>query len=768
MANEFQLKALITGVDKLSPALKGIRKNIKVWQRDLKSAGEGAPAIGAGLAAAVGGSLAAFAQSENAATGLKVAMMDASGSVGPEFKKINDLAVGLGNKLPGTTADFQDMMTMLQRQGLSAETVLGGVGEATAYLAVQLGKAPAAAAEFAAKMQDATGTASKDMMSLFDTIQKAFYMGVDDTNMLSFFSKTSSVLKMIDKDGLKASQSLAPLAIMMDQMGMAGEASGNAIRKVLQAGFDSKKISAANRLMSRKGIKLDFTDGKGEFGGLDNLFSQLHKLQSLTSQQRTTIIKQIFGDDAETLQVVNALIDKGRSGYDEIQQKMARQASLQQRVGAQLGTLKNLWDAMTGTAVNGLAAIGGAFQGEAKDTVTWLGDMAAKFSEFAAANPEVIRGVVGVAAGFAALKLALYAGGVAMTFFGNAMTATPIGLILRGVAMAAGLIIANWATIGPWFSSLWKSMSNWCAEAWGNISSISTSAWSGISGFLGKVWQTITVVASAAWESLTLLFLNFNPLGIIIKNWGPISDWISDLWVSLTTGFSLAWGFMKQGFLSFTPLGLIIQNWDSISGWFGELWDSVKTGFSLAWDFLAQGFLDFTPLGLIIQNWGPISSWFGDLWNSVKTGFSLAWGFLKQGFLDFHPLGIIIKNWEPIVAWFKGMWERIQPYLQPLMDGASWVGGKVGGVMDNAGSIWQRSGEAIRSIWSGGEGGIGASSPLAKESPAAGANSAAPVSGEMVVRFENAPQNLRVDEGKASPGWSVLPDVGYSRYATKG
>ncbi|MEV3833476.1 phage tail tape measure protein [Aeromonas allosaccharophila] len=619
MANEFQLKALITGVDKLSPALKGIRKNIKVWQRDLKSAGEGAPAIGAGLAAAVGGSLAAFAQSENAATGLKVAMMDASGSVGPEFKKMNDLAVGLGNKLPGTTADFQDMMTMLQRQGLSAETVLGGVGEATAYLAVQLGKAPAAAAEFAAKMQDATGTASKDMMSLFDTIQKAFYMGVDDTNMLSFFSKTSSVLKMIDKDGLKASQSLAPLAIMMDQMGMAGEASGNAIRKVLQAGFDSKKIKEANRLMSRKGIKLDFTDGKGEFGGLDNLFSQLHKLQSLTSQQRTTIIKQIFGDDAETLQVVNALIDKGRSGYDEIQQKMARQASLQQRVGAQLGTLKNLWDAMTGTAVNGLAAIGGAFQGEAKDTVTWLGDMAAKFSEFAAANPEVIRGVVGVAAGFAALKLVLYACGVAATFFGNALTATPLGLILRGVAMAAGLIIANWGTIGPWFQRTWAT----------------------IVGFFSSAWEGIKAVSLDAWE------------------------------------------------------------------------------------------------------------------------------LIKSAFFNFSPLGILIKNWDPIVGYFRSLWAQIKPYIEPLMNGAKWASETASSLASGAKGAFGSAVDTVGS-WFGGSP-LGKNSPLSSSSPAAGANAGGGrVAGEMVVRFENAPQNMRVDEGKASPGWSVLPDVGYSRYAMKG
>ncbi|WP_349813979.1 phage tail tape measure protein, partial [Escherichia coli] len=66
---------------------------------------------------------------------------------------------------------FQNMMQMLVRQGIPAENILGGVGKATAYLAVQLKKTPEAAAEFAAKMQDATGTASEDMMGLFDTTE---------------------------------------------------------------------------------------------------------------------------------------------------------------------------------------------------------------------------------------------------------------------------------------------------------------------------------------------------------------------------------------------------------------------------------------------------------------------------------------------------------------------------------------------------------------------------------------------------------------------
>lgn len=655
MANEFQLKALITGVDKLSPALKGIRKNIKGWERDLKSAGEGAPALGMGLAAAVGGSLAAFAQSENAATGLKVAMMDASGAVGPEFKKINDLAVGLGNKLPGTTADFQNMMTMLQRQGLSAETVLGGVGEATAYLAVQLGKTPEAAAEFAAKMQDATGTTSKDMMSLFDTIQKAFYMGVDDNNMLQFFGKASSAMKLVSKDGLKAAQAMAPLAIMLDQASMAGESAGNAMRKVMTAGFDRKKMKEANQMirsMGLKGAKLDFTDGKGEFGGLDNMFAQLEKLKGLTEGDKLTVLGKIFGTDSETQQALKTIIDKGKAGYDEIQKKMERQASLQKRVEEQLGTLQNLWDAMTGTAINGLAAIGGAFKGEAKDTVKFLADMGEKFQAFADANPAVVRGVVAAVGAFTAMKLALYGAGIAMQFLGKATMATPLGIIMTGIALAAGLIIANWDKLAPWAT---------------------------------KLWDSIAVIFSAAYDVIKAIFLNFTPLGIIVDNWGVISEWF-------------------------------IQFWDD---------------------------------------------------NKELIFGAIEW--IKQAFLNFTPLGLIIKNWDPIVDYFKGLWEKVLPYLQPMFDAVTWLGGdKLAQVGDAASGAWDTASNALSKIWGGGSSPIGQNSPLSAVSPATGANAnGGRVAGEMVVRFENAPQNMRVDEGNTSPGWSMSPDVGYSRYATR-
>ncbi|MDS0977251.1 phage tail tape measure protein [Citrobacter portucalensis] len=496
---EFELKALITGVDKLSPALSRMQKNIRGFKRQAEEASKGGLALAGGLAAGLTVSLKAYADQENAATGLKVAMMQANGEVGNSFEKINRLAVGLGNQLPGTTADFQNMMQMLVRQGIPAENILGGVGKATAYLAVQLKKTPEAAAEFAAKMQDATGTASDDMMGLFDTIQKAFYLGVDDTNMLSFFTKTSSVLKMVNKDGLKAAQGLAPISVMMDQMGMQGESAGNALRKVIQSGLDLKKVRATNKVLRKQRIRLDFTDGKGGFGGLDKMFSQLAKLRKLTDTDKTSVLKTLFGDDAETLQVVNALIDKGKDGYDQIQQKMHKQASLNKRVEAQLGTLTNLWEAMTGTATNGLAAIGSAFSGDTKNLTIWLGDLGERFTTFADQNPRIIRSVAGLAAGLAVLKLGIMGVGQAITLASRLAAMTPLGMILTGIALAAGLIISNWDAVGPYFKSL---------------------------------WETVSPYFEMGWELLKTVF-GWTPLGLVINNWGPVVQWFQDMWAKL-------------------------------------------------------------------------------------------------------------------------------------------------------------------------------------------------------------------------------------------
>lgn len=454
-----------------------------------------------------------YAYAENAATRLKVAMMQKGGVVPETFAQINKLANDLGDKLPGTTADYQNMMTMLIRQGMTAKGVLGGLGEATAYLGVQLEMPMDAAAEFASKLQDATRTSESEMMGLMDTIQRTFYQGVDSNNMLEAFTKMSPIMLMIKKEGLEAAKAFAPLVVMADQAGMHGEAAGNAYRKVFQFALDKKHLAKANAALAGTGKNLDFSDGKGEFGGMDKLFEQLGKLKSLTTMQRNAVIKGMFGDDAEVMQVVAILLDKGKAGYEATHAKMTAQADIQRRVNEQLGTLKNLWDAASGTFTNAMVKWGEAIAPEVKIITIFIQDLSQKLGNFAAEHPVLtgfllktaaaltviiaIFGFLAIALAMAltpllALKAAMFlfpgAGAVlawlnplallkngllfagrAVMFLGRMFLLNPIGWAITGIATAAYLIYQNWEPIKAFFSGLWDGIKSGLASAWNYI-----------------------------------------------------------------------------------------------------------------------------------------------------------------------------------------------------------------------------------------------------------------------------------------------------------
>lgn len=404
-----QQKARLAAVTKQQEQLAKVRSAYAKSQQlagSMAAAGAGGLATGYALSRPVSAAIGAFAPAENATTQLKVSMMGADGSVAEDFQKISDLATKLGDRLPGTTADFQNMMTMLRRQGLSAASILGGTGEAAAYLAVQLQMPVVEAAEFAAKMQDATRASETEMMGLMDAIQRTFYLGVDSSNMLQGFSKLAPVMGVVKKEGLAFTDMMTPLLVMMDQTGMAGESAGNALRKVFQAGLDMKKVDKANASLEKLGISLDFTDGKGEFGGMDALFQQLDKLKGLNSVQRTSVMKMLFGDDAETLQVVNTMMSKGIAGYREVAGKMTAQADLQKRVSEQLGTLTNVTEAAQGSWTNALGEIGATVAPTLKEIIQTLGELANRLGAWVREHPELTKQIFMTVAGLAALVAA--------------------------------------------------------------------------------------------------------------------------------------------------------------------------------------------------------------------------------------------------------------------------------------------------------------------------------------------------------------------------
>nr|WP_101045426.1 phage tail tape measure protein [Neisseria meningitidis] len=517
--------------------------------------------------------VAAYAQSETASTDLRAAMMDKTGKVSAQYKDIDNLATRLGDRLPGTTADFKNLMTMLIRQGMSAQTVLGGTGEAAALLAVQLKKSPEAAAEMAAKLQDATRGTEKEMLAIMDQVQRLYYAGTDDSNILGAFSKLSPALDTLKIKGESAMKMMSPLVGMLDQAGLSGESAGNALRKVFTRMMDTEKIA---KVTDGTGISLNFTDGKGEFGGLDKAYEQLAKLKAINTEQRLQILQGIFGDDAETLQALNTMIEKGRAGYDEFSKKLEAQASLNQRVNDQLGTLANLWDAASGTFTNFLAKMGESVAPQLKELTKWIGGINEKLSDWAAKNPETAGAIM--------------------------KTAAVIGVFLTavvGIGAALSAVLVPIALSKFAFFSLFGGMGKVIGGALG------------LAGTLLKLGGAL-----AAFGAKALVFLATNPFGWAILAVGALVA-LYVYWDKVKAALIMGWEWIKKTFAAnpllyaFTgPVGVIVL----LGTHWKRLWNALVSG----WEWLKKVFSNnpiaaalhaaVNPIGALISNFDRLKA----------------------------------------------------------------------------------------------------------------------------------------------------------------
>lgn len=99
---------------------------------------------------------------------------------------------------------------------------------------------------------------------------------------------------------------------------------------------------------------------------------------------------------------------------------------------------------------------------------------------------------MGAVVAFGAMRMGILGVSLALKL----MSLNPIMLAITGIALAAGLVVANWDVIGPFFSNLWER----------------------IKGYAQAGWELFKKVAS------------FTPMGLIMQNWGPIVAFFQGLW----------------------------------------------------------------------------------------------------------------------------------------------------------------------------------------------------------------------------------------------
>lgn len=489
------------GMGRIVQQVDGLRGKLQKLSDQASAVGRAA--LGDGLLA--GGAMlktvSAFSALEDASMRLKVAMSDKNGAAGA-FEQINALAVRMGDRLPGTTADFLNMMATLKKFGITDQSILSGVGEATANIAVLLKQTPEQAAEFVAKLKEATGVADADMLGFMDTIQRVYHQGVDATQMMYAFARSAGALKAVKVQGLEATREMSALYAILIKTGSSGETVGTGMGAILNALQNAKKLGEVNKvLQAQKGFTLKFTDKKGNFLGVENMVAQLDKLKSLEPGQLNKVLMHLFGG-GQDMQMVSTLISNGTEGYRKMVADMEKQADLQKRVGMQLGTLANLWEAASGTFTNALAAFAGAIGPELKTLTEWFGNLSERIRAFIEENPSLAKAIGLAALGFVGLTLGVGA----------------LGLVFAALAKYVALVLPVLSLFGAGLGAIWRAMSGlaWVAQILGGalMKDVGKALL-----FLGRLAMThplgLLVTALVAGAVL------------IVQNWETVKSWFA-------------------------------------------------------------------------------------------------------------------------------------------------------------------------------------------------------------------------------------------------
>ncbi|WAT83737.1 phage tail tape measure protein [Delftia acidovorans] len=381
----------------------------------------------------------AFMTDDQAAAQLRATMAGSNGKPGADYQQVLDLAKSLGTDMPGSTADYIAMMNQLQRQGVSSQDVLGGVARQAANLGAVLNMPAKEAGEFAAQLQQATRASAGDMAALADTVQRTSHLGLDPTGMVKGLDAIGKALPQLGQQGARSGQMFAPLLLMLNDASISGEAAGKAVGNLVKNSMDPARLGQVNKMLARQGVSLDFKDASGQFGGTEQMMAQLQKLQSLGSDKlRAAALDKLAGGDAQTRKALEALLQQGPGGYQQIASQLKSQADLDGRVAILKDSVSAQYESVKDSYNGLLSDMGSTIESDLKAVLGTLREMTEGMRAWVKEHPQIVQWTLRIVAVLGLLVAGV--GVVSSVLFGLLapllLTRTVFGLL--GAAMGAG------------------------------------------------------------------------------------------------------------------------------------------------------------------------------------------------------------------------------------------------------------------------------------------------------------------------------------------
>ena len=439
-------------------------------------------------------------------------------------------------------------------------------------------------------------------------------------------------------------------------------------------------------------------------------------------------------------------------------------------------------------------------------------------------NPQLVEGLAAGAIAFSAMQTAVTGATQVFDVMSMVLKTNPIMLIAMGIAVAAGLIVANWTPISAFFTGMWEGIKNVGARAMATLRSVLewrpmaalAALWEPLGGFFAGVWDKVKAVTAPLTDFLRSVF-SWSPAGMIIENWGPLTGLFSAIWELLEALSVPVMAFLRNLF-DFSPMQMITEAWGGVVAFFEPMFTKLQSAVQSTREILRTLF-DFFPMDMLTSAWGGIVGFFEPIWMALQTSvqrvrgfftdlfewspleqiaqywqpigevFSAIWGVVLalsapvvdflHGLFEWKPLDQIIESWGPVTEWFGELWQKLQTVIAPIKE--LFDGGFAGLIAKVTGKVETLT-QAQRQTNAEGKGELapaffGASPATAGNGTlqsgslqqGSGAliqqsaiNNRTQLEGGLTVRFENAPAGLRTEQPQTNqPGLAVASRIGY-------
>jgi|GEM_PF-3428984 len=392
-----------------------------------------------------------------------------------QFKEMGRDILALSKRMPMAASGIADIVAAAGQSGIARQDLLE-FAEAAAKMGVAFDLTGSEAGQMMANWRAGMKLTQPEVVGLADAVNHL------SNNMNAQAPALGEVLQrmgpLAKSSGLAVSETAA-LAAALLSTGARAEVAGTGLKNFLGAltkgtaatksqteAFDALGLDAvemAERMQS---------DAKGA------ILEVLAAIKELDAAEQPAVISELFGEESKAaIMPLLANMENLTQAFDLVAEKSRYAGSMEAEYTERAKTTANELQLLANKATAAGVTMGGVFLPALRDVVGFLGRGAEAVAGFAEKHPELTKVVGFAAAGLFSLKVAtlgvkfglsgiMDAAGLARSGLGlvatgfnvlkAAVMAHPVGAIIAGVALAAGLIIANWDKVKGFFLTIWE------------------------------------------------------------------------------------------------------------------------------------------------------------------------------------------------------------------------------------------------------------------------------------------------------------------------